>query len=73
MAATKMSLTRNLLAAIVAVVAGNAIYFLVLWPHLPATARHQVYRLDMGLLVDFWVCLACFGVVKLIANLKNSR
>ena len=61
-----MSLTRNLWQAVIAVVAGNAIYFLVLWPYLPPTARHDVYRLDIGLLFDFWVCAACFGVVKLI-------
>jgi len=68
-----MSLTRNLLAALAAVIAGNAIYFLVLWPLLPAQARHEVYRLDLGLLVDFWLCLACFGVIKLISSFKKSR
>jgi hypothetical protein len=65
-----MSLTRNLLPAVIAVIAGNAIYFLVLWPHLPPAARHDVYRLDVGLLVDFWVCLVCFGVLKLIWRFK---
>ncbi len=67
----RKSLTRNLLEALIAVVAGNAIYFLILWPHLPENARHQVYRLDIGLLVDFWVCAACFGVIKLISSFKR--
>jgi hypothetical protein len=34
-------------------------------PHLPAAARHQPFRLDRGLLVDFWVCLLVFAVLRL--------
>lgn len=68
-----MSVTRNLVAAIVAVIFGNAIYFLALWPYLPPSARHQVYRLDLGLLVDFWLCLASFGVIKLSSIFKKRR
>jgi len=63
-------LTRNLLPAVIAVIAGNAIYFLVLWRYLPAAARHEVYRFDAGLLVDFWVCLLCFGLLKSIWRFK---
>ena len=68
-----MSLTSNLVQAVIAVLAGNAIYFLVLWPHLPASAHHAVYRLDVGLLVDFWLCAACFGLTKLIWNIKKRH
>ncbi len=68
-----ISLSRNLIEAVIAVIAGNALYFLVLWPHLPQHARHQVYRLDLGLLVDFWLCAACFGVIKLILLFKKRR
>jgi hypothetical protein len=71
--APQKSLIRNLLEAVIAVIAGNALYFLALWPHLPEHARHQVYRLDVGLAVDFWLCLACFGVVKWISNIKKRR
>ena len=63
---------RNFLQALVAVVAGNAIYFLVLWPYLPARARHGIDRIDLGLLVDFWVCAVCFGIIKLIVTKKRS-
>ena len=70
---TRLSITRNLLEAVIAVIAGNAIYFLVLWPHLPERARHQVYRIDIGLLVDFWVCAACFGVIKSVSHFKKSQ
>lgn len=51
--------------SLVAVLAGNGIYFLLLMPHLPAAARHQPFRLDRGLLVDFWVCLLVFAVLRL--------
>lgn len=68
---TRLSLTRYLVEAVIAVIAGNALYFLVLWPHLPERARHELYRIDVGLLVDFWVCLACFGVIKLVSGFKK--
>ncbi len=67
------SLARNLVEAVIAVIVGNAIYFLVLWPYLPESGRHQVYRLDLGLLVDFWVCAACFGVIKVISGFKKRQ
>ena len=57
---------RNFLQALIAVLGGNAIYFLVLWPYLPSRARHGISRIDLGLLVDFWVCTIIFGAVKLL-------
>jgi hypothetical protein len=50
---------------LLAILIGNAIYFLLM-PRLPSSAQHQVYRLDLGLLVDFAVCVAVFGVLQLI-------
>lgn len=49
-----------------AVIGGNLLYFAVLFPRLPAAARHESYRLDWGLLVDFWVCLAVYGLLASI-------
>ncbi|MGD0214763.1 MAG: hypothetical protein ABSB87_16170 [Terriglobales bacterium] len=54
---------RNFLDALVAVLAGNAIYFLLM-PHLPAAARHRLFREDLGLLVDFAICSVIFAAVK---------
>jgi hypothetical protein len=51
--------------SLLAILIGNAIYFLLM-PRLPSSAQHQVYRLDLGLLVDFAVCVAVFGVLQLI-------
>jgi hypothetical protein len=45
------------------VLAGNAIYFLLM-PHLPAVARHTLFKEDLGLLIDFAICSAIFVAVK---------
>ena len=47
---------------LVAIVAGNLLY-LIVSPHLPPAARHRLYRLDWGLVVDFWICLALYGLL----------
>lgn len=56
---------RNFWQSLVAVVAGNIIY-LIVEPHLPARGQHQLYQIDWGLAVDFWICLVCYGLVRLI-------
>jgi len=60
----------NFVHALIAVLGGNAIYFLVM-PYLPPAARHVAPHLDLGLVVDFWVCLVVLGVVKTVARLKG--
>jgi hypothetical protein len=54
---------RNFLDALVAVLAGKAIYFLLM-PHLPRVARHRLFREDLGLWVDFAICTVIFAAVK---------
>jgi len=61
----------NLLQSFIAVVAGNAVYFLLM-PHLPPAARHDPTRLDLGVLVDFWFCLVFLGAIKTLAGRKRS-
>jgi hypothetical protein len=56
---------RNFWRSLLAVVAGNAIYFSVMG-RLPARAQHQPYRIDWGLAVDFWICLVCYGLLRLV-------
>lgn len=53
----------NFLDALVAVLAGNAIYFLLM-PHLPTVIRHRLFKEDLGLLVDFCICTIIFAAVK---------
>jgi len=59
----KRKTMKNFLDALVAVVAGNAIYFLLM-PHLPTVARHTLLKEDWGLLVDFASCTMIFVAVK---------
>lgn len=60
----------NFVHALIAVLGGNAIYFLIM-PYLPPAARHIAPRLDLGLVVDFWVCLVLLGLVKTFARLRE--
>jgi hypothetical protein len=56
---------RTFWPSLIAVLAGNAIY-LIAEPYLPPRARHQPYQIDWGLAVDFWICLVCYGLVRLV-------
>jgi hypothetical protein len=58
-------LSRSFWQSLIAVLAGNAIYFSV-ERFLPARAQHQVFQIDFGLAADFWICLVCYGLVRLI-------
>ena len=57
--------SRPLWHSLVAVLADNAIYFST-ERFLPAAAQHQLYKIDWGLAVDFWMCLVCYGLLRLI-------
>jgi hypothetical protein len=54
------------------VVAGNALYFFVV-RHLPPAARHQSSRVDVGLFIDLWFCVAVYGLVELLTFLLSRR
>ena len=54
---------KNFLDALAAVLAGNAIYYLLM-PHLPKVARHSLFKEDWGLVVDFAICSVIFAIVK---------
>ena len=71
-AVSKLSVSANFVQALVAVLAGNAAYFLLM-PYLPAGARHSVFQLDWGLVVDFWFCLVIFGVIKTFARWRQRK
>ena len=53
----------NFVQSLIAVLAGNLVYFLLM-PHLPPAARHIPPRLDLGVLVDFWFCVVILGAIK---------
>jgi hypothetical protein len=60
---------KNFAQALIAVLAGNAAYFLLL-PYLPLPARHVPFRTDLGLLVDACFCLIALAVTKLVSGWK---
>ena len=61
----------NFVHALIAVLAGNAIYFLHR-PYLPPAARHVAPRIDLGMVVDFWICLLVLGIIKTVAKRRQT-
>jgi hypothetical protein len=59
---SKPSVLVNLVQALSAIILGNLAYFF-LGPlfHLP---RHRPFRLDWGLIVDFWLCVSAYGLIR---------
>jgi hypothetical protein len=55
----------NFWRSLIAVLAGNLIYLLI-EPHLPARGQHRLYQIDWGLAIDFWICVACYGLLRFI-------
>jgi len=64
---SKSSVSRNLLESLLAVLLGNLVYFLLM-PHLPERARHVPTHPDLGLFVDFAICLMALGLVRAVAK-----
>jgi hypothetical protein len=60
---SKASVIANYLQSLLAVLLGNAAYY-ALMPSLPQAARHKLFQIDLGLLVDFWFCLVAFGLIR---------
>jgi hypothetical protein len=54
---------REFRQALIAVLAGNAIYY-VLYPRLPRGLQHRLYRVDLGLLIDFLICAAFYALLR---------
>jgi len=61
----------NFVQSLIAVLAGNIVYFLLM-PHLPPAARHIPPRLDLGVLVDFWFCLVFLGAIKTVSKWRHG-
>ena len=64
-------LSANFWKSLVAVVVGNLLYFFVLQPVLPTPAQHRPFKLDLGLIVDVWICLFIYGIVELIVRFRR--
>jgi ABC-type uncharacterized transport system permease subunit len=60
---------RRWLEYLIAILIGNVIYYFSLVPHLPIALRHQGFQMDLGVVVDFVVCVAVYGLIRLGARL----
>jgi hypothetical protein len=60
---SKSSVLVNFLQALLAVILGNLVYF-VLVPSFPPIARHHPFKPDLGMAVDFWFCLVAYGLIR---------
>ena len=67
----KSYLPKNFWQSLIAVLVGNALYFLLM-PKLPVPARHNINRLDLGLVVDFWICLVIYGLLELFKRWRRA-
>lgn len=60
---------RRWLEYLAAILLGNAIYYFSLVPHLPEALRHQGFQIDWGMLLNFAVCVAVYGLIRLGSSL----
>jgi hypothetical protein len=59
---------RTWIEYLVSILAGNAVYFLVLFPWLPPGLRHQPYHADLGFAFDGLVCVAVYRLLRLLVR-----
>jgi len=72
LAVSKLSVIGNFVQSLLAVLLGNAAYY-VLMPSLPPAARHRLFQVDLGLVVDFWFCVAAFGLIRTARWWRHRR
>ena len=60
---SKPTVLVNFLQALLAIILGNVVYFALL-PSMPPAARHRLFRLDLGTLVDFFCCVVAYGLIR---------
>ena len=63
---------RRWLEYLAAILLGQLIYYFSLMPHLPDALRHHGSDIDLGMLVNFFVCLAVYGLIRLGAYVQQS-
>ncbi len=64
---------RTLLKSFIAVAVGNAIYFLLVYPHVPERWQHKASGgIDPGLLLDFAICVVLYIAVRAIWTEKDT-
>ncbi len=57
---------------IIAIIAGNLAYFFLLEPWLPEALHHRPFHLDVGLALDFVVCVASYFIWLRVSRGRGS-
>jgi hypothetical protein len=65
-----ISTARRWAEYLLAVLSGNIIY-LAIEPQLPTALRHRMFQVDLGLALDFLICVALYGLVRLARGWSN--
>jgi hypothetical protein len=60
-------------AALAAVLVGNGVYFLLLYPGLPPSWQHRPNVFDRGLVLDFLLCLLLYGLFRRAGRRLTGR
>ncbi len=48
---------------LLAILGGNIVYLLLV-PYLPAPLQHQIFRVDLGLGLDFLICAGLYALIR---------
>jgi hypothetical protein len=56
---------RQWIEYLIAILLGQVIYYFSLMPHLPHSLRHHGSDIDWGIGVNFLVCVAVYGLIRL--------
>jgi hypothetical protein len=67
-----VSIARRWAEYLVAVLTGNVVY-LFIEPGLPTVLRHRLFRVDLGLVIDFLICVGVYGLVRLARPWDSAR
>ena len=71
-ASGRVSTARRWAEYLVAVLGGNIIY-LAIEPQLPAPLRHRMFQIDLGLALDFLICVLLYGLIRLVRGSGNRQ
>jgi hypothetical protein len=66
----RVSTARRWAEYLLAVLGGNVIY-LAMEPQLPTPFRHRMFQVDLGLALDFLICVALYGLIRLVRGSGN--
>jgi hypothetical protein len=67
-----VSTARRWAEYLLAVLGGNIIY-LAIEPQLPNTLRHRMFQVDLGLAMDFLICVVLYGLIRLVRGSGDHR